>query len=200
MASGSHEVRTAWGFFGVRLPLPEDPEWRADQATILQALGVLDAEGSTTLRLEKFRDLDMARLTEASFAAERGRMSAVCDDCHSVNFTRAELAKGDAVLRATDGELATAIRVVAGLYTDGILSPPPGSVLPFPDLLGIRTAPRPIERKLHDMYLEYRMRAFQGAFHNSPDYSLWRGWSGLVRSREEIEAMAAELRRAAKDR
>ena len=200
MAGGSHEVRTAWGFFGVRLPLPEDPEWRADQATILQALGVLDAEGSTTLRLEKFRDLDMARLTEASFAAERGRMSAVCDDCHSVNFTRAELAKGDDMVRATDGELATAIRVVAGLYADGILSPPPGSVLPFPDLLGIRTAPRPIERKLHDMYLEYRMRAFQGAFHNSPDYSLWRGWSGLVRSREEIEAMAAELRRAAKAR
>jgi hypothetical protein len=102
------------------------------------------------------------------------------------------------MLRATDGELAAAIRIVAGLYADGILSPPPGSVLPFPDLLGIRTAPRPIERKLHDMYLEYRMRAFQGAFHNSPDYSLWRGWSGLVRSREEIEALAAELRRAAK--
>ena len=47
------------------------------------------------------------------------------------------------------------------------------------------------------MYLEHRMRAFQGTFHDSPDYALWRGWSGLVRNREEIEAMAAELRRAA---
>ena len=104
------------------------------------------------------------------------------------------------MVRATDGELAAAIRIVAGLYADGILSPPPRSTLPFPDLLGIRTAPRPIERKLYDMYLEHRMRAFQGAFHQSPDYALWRGWSGLVRDREEIEAMAAELRQAAKAR
>jgi hypothetical protein len=73
-------------------------------------------------------------------------------------------------------------------------------MLPFPDLLGIRTAPRPIERKLYEMYLEHRMRAFQGTFHQSPDYALWRGWSGLVRNREEIEAMAAELRSGAQAR
>ena len=41
MIDGDHEVRTAWGFLAVRLPLPEDPEWKADQVTILQALGVL---------------------------------------------------------------------------------------------------------------------------------------------------------------
>ncbi len=42
MQNGNHEVRTAWGFLAVRLPLPEDKQWAGDQATILQALGVLD--------------------------------------------------------------------------------------------------------------------------------------------------------------
>ena len=42
MQEGKHEVRTAWGLrASVRLPMPEDKEWTADRATILQALGVL---------------------------------------------------------------------------------------------------------------------------------------------------------------
>ena len=40
MSGGDHEVRTPWGFLAVRLPLPEDEQWKADQVTILQALGV----------------------------------------------------------------------------------------------------------------------------------------------------------------
>ena len=48
MSGGDHEVRTAWGFLAVRLPLPEDEQWKADQVTILQALGVLDPEGNPT--------------------------------------------------------------------------------------------------------------------------------------------------------
>jgi hypothetical protein len=195
MAGGSHEVRAAWGFFGVRLPLPEDPQWRADQATILQALGVLDAAGGSTLRLEKFGDLDIARLSEQSFAAERNRMKAACNGCHSANFVEAEMRKGDDMVRAADHEFAAAIRVVAALYADGLLPQASGSVPTFPDLLGSRGAPTPIERKLHEMHLEHRTSAFQGAFHSSPDYALWQGWSGLVRDREDIEAMADELRR-----
>lgn len=35
---GNHAVRTAWGFLALRLPLPEDKQWAADRATILQAL------------------------------------------------------------------------------------------------------------------------------------------------------------------
>src|ERR1700690_600842 len=40
MQEGNHEVITARGFLAVRLPLPEDPQWKEDQVTILQALGV----------------------------------------------------------------------------------------------------------------------------------------------------------------
>jgi hypothetical protein len=52
MVDGNHEVRTPWGFLAVRLPLPEDEGWKADQVTILQALGVLDPEGNPTARLD----------------------------------------------------------------------------------------------------------------------------------------------------
>jgi len=64
MQDGDHEVRTPWGYLAVRLPLPEDEEWRKDQTTILQALGVLDTEGNPTARLEIFKAADVARLTQ----------------------------------------------------------------------------------------------------------------------------------------
>ena len=41
---GNHENHTAWGFLGVRLPLPEDEQAAADRVTILKALGVLNPE------------------------------------------------------------------------------------------------------------------------------------------------------------
>lgn len=198
MPGGDHEVRTAWGYFGVRLPLPDDPQWREDQRTILQAFGVLDERGEPTLRLDTIRDLDMARLTQAAFDAERERMIAVCSGCHSPRFVRAELARGDAMVRSTDREFASAIRVVAALYADGILPRPQGSSSGVPDLLAIRGAPSPIEERLYDMYLAHRMRAFQGVFHSSPEHALREGWSEVVRDRQAIEAMASELRQQAR--
>ncbi len=44
------------------------------------------------------------------------------------------------------------------------------------------------------MFLEHRMRAFQGTFHANPDYALWYGWSEMQRDLVEIKALAAELR------
>ena len=44
------------------------------------------------------------------------------------------------------------------------------------------------------MHLEHRMRTFQGAFHNNPDYSLWYGWSEMVQDLTEIRTLAEELR------
>jgi len=48
------------------------------------------------------------------------------------------------------------------------------------------------------MFLEHRMRTFQGAFHASPDYVTWYGWSEMQRDLAEIRSMAEELRRAKK--
>ncbi len=47
------------------------------------------------------------------------------------------------------------------------------------------------------MFLEHRMRGFQGAFHMNPDYSFWYGWSAMKRDLTEIEELAAQMRRNA---
>lgn len=194
MQEGDHEVRTAWGFLAVRLPLPEDEQWKADQVTILQALGVLDPAGNPTARLDVVKAADVARLTQEDFDRERNEMLAVCGDCHSENFARAELEKGDDIIRETDHLLAEAIREIASLYADGVLPKPESYAHPFPDLLTFHDAPTPIEQRLFEMHLKHRMRAFQGAFHANPDYALWYGWSEMVRDLAEIREAAADLR------
>ena len=195
MVGGDHEVRTAWGFLAVRLPLPEDETWKADQVTILQALGVLDPEGNPTARLDVVKAADVARLTQEDFDRERNKMLAVCSDCHSENFAKAELEKGDEMIREADHLLAEAIRIIAGLYADGTIPKPEGAAHAFPDLLTFHDAATTIEQRLFEMHLKHRMRAFQGTFHANPDYALWYGWSEMVRDLSEIREMAATLRR-----
>jgi len=195
MQQGNHEVRTAWGFLAVRLPMPEDKQWAADRATILQALGVLDPEGKPTARLNVVKATDFARLTQEDWQKERYKMLKTCNQCHSVNFAKAELEKGDQMIKEADHLMAEAIRVVAALYKDGILARPENYAYPFPDLLAFHDAPTPIEQKLFVMFLKHRMRAFQGTFHANPDYALWYGWSEMQMDLTEIRALAEELRK-----
>ncbi len=198
MQKGNHAVRTAWGFLAVRLPMPEDKQWAADRATILQALGVLDPEGKPTPRLDVVKAADLARLTQEDWQRERDKMVKTCNQCHSVNFAKAELEKGDQMIREVDRLMAEAILIIAGLYQDGILKKPKSYAYRFPDLLTFHDAPTVIEQKLFVMFLEHRMRAFQGTFHANPDYALWYGWSEMQRDLTEIRTMAAELREKAK--
>jgi hydroxylamine dehydrogenase len=194
MEGGNHEVRTAWGFLAVRLPLPQDERWKADQVAILQGLGVLDPEGEPTGRLDVVKAADVARLDQESWEKERNKMINTCNQCHSVNFAKAELAKGDDMIREADSLLAEGIRVVAGLYKDGLLQKPENYAYAFPDLLAFHDAPTEIEQILFEMHLKHRMRTFQGTFHANPDYALWYGWSEMVRDLTEIKTIAAEMR------
>ncbi len=194
MQEGNHEVRTPWGFLAVRLPLPEDSQWAADQVTILQALGVLDLQGQPTGRLDVVKAADVARLTEEDFQRERNKLLKACSQCHSENFAKGELAKGDEMIKEVDHLLAEAIREIAALYKDGVLEKPASYAEPFPDLLTFHDAPTPIEQQLFVMHLKHRMRAFQGIFHANPDYALWYGWSEMVRDLSEIRMMAEEMR------
>jgi len=195
MQEGNHEVRAAWGFLAVRLPLPEDKQWAADRATILQALGVLDPEGQPTARLEVVKAADVARLTQEGWQKERDKMIKTCNQCHSVNFAKKELEKGDQMIKEADHLMAEAIRVVSALYKDGILTKQKVYAYPFPDLLAFHDAQTPIEQKLFVMFLEHRMRTFQGTFHANPDYALWYGWSEMQMDLTEIRALAEELRK-----
>jgi hypothetical protein len=195
MPGGDHEVLTAWGFLAVRLPMPEDEAWAEDRATILQALGVLDPQGNPTDRYGLVEQLRLARLTQEIWQAERDKMVAVCSGCHSENFAQGELAKGDRQIREGDRMLAEAIRIVAGLYEDGLLDRPPSYDYSFPDLLTFHDAATPIEHTLFKMFMEHRMRAFQGVFHANPDYALWYGWSEMVLDLAEIRHAAEGMRK-----
>lgn len=198
MQEGNHEVRTAWGFLAVRLPLPEDdPQWKADRVTILQGLGVLDPKGNPTGRLDVVKAADVARLTQEAFDAERGKTLKTCNACHSLNFAKEQLKQSDGLIRDADHLMAEAIRTVAALYQDGVLKQPKGYASAFPDLLTFHDAPTPIEQTLFVMFLEHRMRAFQGAFHANPDYANWYGWSEMQRDLVEIRALAEDMRRVA---
>jgi len=194
MQEGNHAVRTAWGFLAVRLPMPDDKQWAADRATLLQALGVLDPNGKPTARLDVVKAASLARLTQDDWLKERDKMIKTCNKCHSVNFAKGELAKGDQMIKETDRLMAEAIRTVAALYKEGVLEKPKTYAHPFPDLLTFHDAPTVIEQKLFVMFLEHRMRAFQGTFHANPDYAFWYGWSELQRDLTEIKEKAAEMR------
>jgi len=198
MQNGNHEVRTAWGFLAVRLPLPEDKQWAADRATILQALGVLDPKGKPTALVNTVKAADLARLTQEDWQRERDKMLNTCNQCHSANFAKQQLEFGDDMIRNADHLMAEGIRVIAQLYKDGILPKPANYPYAFPNLLTFHDAPTVIEQKLFVMYLEHRMRTFQGTFHASPDYALWYGWSEMQRDLTEIKELAAEMRASRK--
>jgi hydroxylamine dehydrogenase len=198
MQQGNHEVRTAWGFLAVRLPMPDDLIWAEDRKTILQALGIMDPAGNTTSRLDIVKGIQAARLTQEDWQKERDKMTATCSQCHAAGFVKGELQKGDQMIKEADHLMAEAIRVVAGLYKDGVLPKPQKYTYPFPDFLTFNDAPKPIEQKLFVMFQEHRNRSFQGAFHSSPDYAWWYGWSELQGDLTDIKFMADEMRRTAK--
>jgi hypothetical protein len=137
---------------------------------------------------------NVARLTPEDWQKQRDKMLRTCNQCHSVNFARAELANGDDMIREADHVMAEAIRVVAGLYQDGTLPKPKEYAYAFPDVLTFHDAPTAIEQKLFVMAMEHRMRTFQGTFHANPDYALWYGWSEMRQDLAEIKAKAEEMR------
>jgi hypothetical protein len=194
MQEGNHANKTAWGFLAVRLPMPEDKQWAADRATVLQGLGVLDPDGKPTPRLEVVKAADVVRLTQEDWQKERDKMVRTCNQCHSINFAKTELQKGDTMIREADHLMAEAIRIIADLYKDGIIPKPKNYAYAFPDLLTFHDAPTVIEQKLFKMFLEHRMRTFQGAFHSNPDYAFWYGWSEMQRDLSVIKETAKELR------
>ena len=204
LPDGTHENRTAWGFLGVRLPLPEDPQWKADRVTILKALGVLNPEtGEPTARLEVVKAADLARLTEEAWQTERDKMLMICAGCHSKTYAKNQLDMGDSMIQKTDRLMADAIEIVADLYRDGIIKKPEDYSFAYPDFLYfMRTGGSSmdnlsyIDQVLFEMYMKYRMRTYQGFFHMNPDYAYWYGWAMMVKDLGEIKELARIMREA----
>nr|WP_298039278.1 multiheme c-type cytochrome [uncultured Desulfuromonas sp.] len=202
MTGGDHNNHTAWGFLGVRLPLPEDPQWRDDQVTILKALGVLNPEtGEPTERLEAVKAVDLARLTKEDFDREREKMIGNCKKCHSETYARKQFEMGDKMMQEADVLMAKAIRIVAALYKDGIIEKPADYAFAYPDFLYfMRTngseidGMSAIDQELFEMYMKHRMRTYQGQFHFNPDYAYWYGWAMMTKSLGKIEKLGKTMR------
>jgi len=202
MPNGSHNNHTAWGFLGVRLPLPKDKQWAADQVTILKALGVLDPfTGKPTARLDAVKAVDLARLTQKAWEDEREKMIKTCANCHAEQYARRQLEMGDSMLQKADRLLADAIETVAALYKDGILKKPDTYAYAYPDFLyflrtggGNLEQASYIEQVLFQMYMKHRMRTYQAQFHVNPDYAYWYGWAMMTKDLVEIKDLAKTMR------
>ncbi len=202
LPNGTHENRTAWGFLGVRLPLPKDKQWAADRVTILKALGVLNPEtGKPTPRLEVVKAVDLARLTEEAWKTEREKMIKICGDCHSERYAREQLEMGDSIMQKADRLMAKAIETVAALYKDGIIKKPENYAFAYPDFLyfmrtggGNMDQASHIDQVLFQMYIKHRMRTYQGFFHANPDYAYWYGWAMMTKDLGEIKELDMILR------
>jgi len=206
LPDGTHENHTAWGFLGVRLPLPEDPQAAADRVTILKALGVLNPEtGEPTAILDAVKAVDMARLDEASWQKERDKMLKTCSQCHAPSYAKEQLDMGDAILTKADRLMAEAIETVAALYKDGIITKPESYPYNYPFILAMMHTNganwdenfdgySAIDQVLFQMYFKHRMRAYQAFFHVNPDYAYWYGWSMMVQDLGEIKHMAKAMR------
>ena len=87
-------MKTAWGLFGVRAPLSDDPKWQADQVTILQALGALDLTGKPTALFDALKSIDAFRSTKEDWQKERDKMIKTCSQCHTTNFCKNRTREG----------------------------------------------------------------------------------------------------------
>ncbi len=192
MPGGNHRVFSAWGFLAVRLP-EEDAEWMGYRTTILKGLGVLDPEGNPTPRLDVVKAGKVARLDKESFDAERKRITDVCRQCHSSNFVRENMNNADSMVKEADKLFAEAIEIVAGLYQDGIIEKREDYPA-YPDLLTFYDVNTKIEEILYEMFMDHRMKTFQGAFHLNYDYSTWYGYAKLKKDVVEIRELAKHMR------
>jgi len=206
LPDGTHQNETAWGFLGVRLPLPEDKQEAADRVTILKALGVLNPEtGEPTAILDAVKAVRMAKLDQASWEKERNKMLDTCSNCHSRSFATEQLEMGDAILGKADRLMAEAIEIVAGLYKDGIIEKPASYPHNYPFLLTMMHTNGAnwdtdlqklsyIDQVLVRMYMKHRMRAYQAFFHVNPDYAYWYGWNMMTEDLGEVVELAKTMR------
>jgi hypothetical protein len=193
MPQGSHGVSTSWGYFALRLPEP-DSEWKNYRKSIFKGLGILNPDGTTRSwdeRVERGQLFTISLLEE--WTEKREKMISICSQCHAENYARDELKKCDEILKQSDKLMSEAIEIVADLYKEGYLKRAKDYPA-FPDLMRFYEIPTSIEQRLFTMLMHHRMRAFQGAFHTNPEYTLWHGWAELKKDLFAIREEAQLLR------
>ncbi|RLB13666.1 MAG: cytochrome C, partial [Deltaproteobacteria bacterium] len=143
--------------------------------------------------------LKLARLTRQGWQAERDRMLGICQQCHCANFVKNNLENADSMIKAADKIFAEAINIVTGLYKDGIIKRK--TIQPtflYPDLFMFYEVNTHIEELLYEMFMDYRMKTYQAAFHIMPDYTTWYGYAKMKETLIEMKGLSKQMRLEAK--
>jgi len=115
----------------------------------------------------------------SSWQEKRGRMEAVCDQCHSSTWTNNYFKQADIVVEVYNEKYTETKEVVDQLYEEGLLTK--------------TSFDEPIEFKIYEMWHHEGRRARMGAFMMGPDYVQWHGFYELLKDKVEIDHMAEEL-------
>jgi hypothetical protein len=123
-----------------------------------------------------------APVSERRPNAERAQdeMKDLCSRCHVRSRVDAYYAAAEQVIADTNEKVKAANAVIKALRDEGRLTP-----APFDE---------PIEFVAFDLWHYYGRTAKHGAFMGGPDFVQWHGNYELLRLRNEIDHMAAELR------
>jgi len=116
-----------------------------------------------------------------NYARAQANMKAVCINCHTTPTIDKVYQSAEQVVAETNEKVLATKRVIEGLRSEGILSAKPFQT--------------PIDFAYFDFWHYYGRTAKHGAFMGGADFVQWHGNYPLLKSRVEIEAMAAELRR-----
>jgi hypothetical protein len=116
------------------------------------------------------------------YASAQANMKDVCNSCHVQSHTNRFYAEAESVLVATNAKIEEGMKIVSDLRKDGLLTPDPFD--------------EPIELTAFDFWHYFGRTAKHGAFMGGADFVQWHGNYELLTHRVELDAQAAEIRRA----
>jgi hypothetical protein len=191
MNQGGHGVMTAWGGLGLREPgALDDPDWAEAQTTLLRFIGLLDADGQPTQRMNRFQDLGVIRSSGTKAQKARAGMLRTCLGCHEARFVKKEIDSAEEIARQADLITAEAIRSVWEHHsTQGALPEADGSGR---DAFTLEDSNTLLGQHVFTMFRKHRKSAWRGGFHMSPERAFWKGLHQLRRDVVRIKTFKGE--------
>jgi len=142
----------------------------------------------------------MQTFDPARMARERETMLARCDACHMRRLSRRALDDADKIKQHADRLVAEGVRIVEGLYRDGLLDPMPETRIAHPTAGHTLAAAAAFENQSDPERLFFFLTqfahsiTFKAAYHQSPDYLQWHGIASLKSKLDELRALERRIR------
>jgi hypothetical protein len=117
-----------------------------------------------------------------NYAAAQAKMKEVCSQCHTPALIQRVYDQAEKVVENTNQRVHAAQDLVAGLRKDGVLNGQPFS--------------QPIDFVYFDLWHYDGRTSKHGAFMGGADFVQWHGNYPMLQKMVQLQAMAAELRKA----